>query len=185
MRCLLAVPSSISSLYAERDERDELSTVALGTIRHLPFVVLSVLTFLNCSMRSASSLARSNSLLMVKEYFSGRLLFHVTDRGDFGLPPFLLGLLLPGESTHTMNMLCNRVFFLRVGCIREAFRETKRFSYTSTVSSFAQKRIRVTSALVYPREYCLDVNLTPTSLRKWNTTARFGETCWKTSRCSL
>lgn len=32
---------------------------------------------------------------MVNEYFSGTLLFQVTDRDDFGLPPFLLGLLLP------------------------------------------------------------------------------------------
>lgn len=35
---------------------------------------------------------------MVNEYFSGTLLFQVTDLGDFGLPPFLLGLLLPNEN---------------------------------------------------------------------------------------
>ena len=81
-----------------------------------------MLTFRSCSMRSASSLARSNSLLIVKEYFSGTLLFHVTDRGDFGLPPFLLGLLLPNKHTHTISILCNQSPLLHcIKCIREIF----------------------------------------------------------------
>lgn len=80
------------------------------------------LTLRSCSMRSASSLARSNSLLIVKEYFSGTLLFHVTDRGDFGLPPFLLGLLLPNKHAHTMSTLCNQSSLLCcMKCIREIF----------------------------------------------------------------
>ena len=81
-----------------------------------------MLTFRSCSMRSASSLARSNSLLIVKEYFSGTLLFHVTDRGDFGLPPFLLGLLLPNKHTHTISILCNQSSFLHcMKCTRKIF----------------------------------------------------------------
>lgn len=118
----------------------ETNTMNLQPLVRGSFAIQVLPTFLNCSMRSASSLARSNSLLMVKEYFSGRLLFHVTERGDFGLPPFLLGLLLPGKSMHTMNILCNRVFSLRVGCIRETSGGTKRFSYTSTVSACADEK---------------------------------------------
>lgn len=53
------------------------------------------LTFLSCSIKSASSLARSNSLRIVNEYFSGISLFHVTDLVDFGLPPLEFGVLLP------------------------------------------------------------------------------------------
>lgn len=48
---------------------------------------------------------------MVNEYFSGTLLFHVTDRGDFGLPPFLFGLLLP-DTNHRYRVIVARDYHI-------------------------------------------------------------------------